>query len=236
MIKRTALLLSVIAFLASAAEPDFGLLKFGFDKARLSIPVVKQKPVIDGNIENDWTVYTECNGFADNKRLLLTGKEGKVRFCRDAQYLYIAVQTATPLTEPGGGLRSHCRTRDGAVYDDDSVEFYFHDGTTGHILIVNAAGTVYDAKYTELKNKNNKWDFQGLRIANQVENGWWVLEIAVPLKELGNPRSLKMNVVRTWTGSGGSTLNYTTGYPNTKFMFHTDLIPGMPAVRENPFW
>lgn len=232
MKKWSILLLTLAVCLAVAQEADLSLMKIGYNQAKLSIPEISGGIEVDGNIDKEWKVFSECNGFVSNKRLLLPDKEGKVRFCRDKEFLYIAVVTSTPSTDPGGALLSNVRTHDGAVYEDDSVEFYLHNGKTGFILIANALGAVYDATFTAPKNKNVKWNFKGAKLASRVESGWWVLEVAIPLAELGNPRTLSLNVIRNWTGLGPSMLNYTSNYLDVKSMFQADLAPGAASVRE----
>ncbi|MBQ7209060.1 MAG: hypothetical protein IJS01_14775 [Lentisphaeria bacterium] len=227
-------LLLTAAVSASPASADRQLLlKTGFTGGVLSVPAAETPPVIDGTCGSDWRVFTELRGFSGGKRLLLAGRQGKVRLCRDDKHLYLAVITSTPSNDPGGSLLTSARGRDSAVYGDDSVEIYLKNGKTGHILIANAANAVYDAKYEDDgKNKNAAWDFKDVRIASQVEFGWWTLELAIPLREIGSPEEIKMNVMRNWSGLGASSLNYTPRYLNEKYMFTAKLTGKSPAVRE----
>ena len=84
------------------SAPDNALLKSSFERGMLPVPTVEKAPVIDGFIDRDWSNFTLLNGFSTDKKLLIPGCEGYVRFSRDKKYLYIGVTTSTPSTAPGG--------------------------------------------------------------------------------------------------------------------------------------
>ena len=222
-------LLTVTAVLSAA--PDKALLRTTFNKGVLSIPMTAKAPVIDGVIGKDWQKFSSVNGFSTDKKILISGCEGFVRLSRDKKFLYIGVATTTPSTAPGGALQTNTRPRDGEVYNDDCVEVYFRIKNTTYILIVNAAQSIFDMKRTG-NQKDAKWNFKNLKTASSVENGWWHLELAVPLAELSSPKEMKLNVIRRWSKSGAGSLNYTPAALNDKFMFTTQLEENALEIRE----
>ena len=220
-------LLTASVFSAS----DNALLKSSFERGMLPVPTVEKAPVIDGFIDRDWSNFTLLNGFSTDKKLLIPGCEGYVRFSRDKKYLYIGVTTSTPSTAPGGSLQTNISKRDGEVYTDDCVEVYVKVKDTTYILISNAAGTIFDMKRSG-PLKNSAWNFKDLKVGTRVENGWWNLELAVPLAEMGNPETAKLNIFRRWSKAGSGALNYSPAALNDKFMFTADLSVSAPAVQE----
>ena len=133
---KKSIVLSLLALTASLfSAPDKALLKNSFAKGVLSIPETSAAPVIDGSIGSDWKTHSLLNGFSTDKKLLIPGCEGNVRFSRDKKFLYIGVATTTPSTAPGGSLQTNISKRDGEVYTDDCVEVYIKVKDTTYILI-----------------------------------------------------------------------------------------------------
>jgi hypothetical protein len=224
--------LSLCAITTSlVAMPNKDLLKTTFNKAILSIPSTSKAPILDGVIGKDWQNFTSVNGFSTDKKILISGCEGFVRFNKDKNFLYIGVATSTPSTAPGGALQTNTHQRDGKVYEDDCVEVYFRVKDTTYVLILNAAQCIFDMKRVG-NIKDAKWNFKKLKTASLVENGWWNLELAIPLAELGSPKEMKLNVIRRWSKAGAGSLNYTPAALNDKFMFTTQLVENAPEVKE----
>jgi hypothetical protein len=236
------LLYFLIFSLAAKANSlaDQYLLKAWSGNARIIIPSLSgdQKPAIDGVFtESEWANSARLAGFMGKNTLLVSGKRGSVYLSRDTKYLYIAVRTSTPDNDPGGGLTTNCFKRDSAVYSDDSVEILItSDNKTNQIyqLIFNCRGAIFDQKITrEPKKSDIKWNIAGLKLGSIAESGWWTLELAIPLKEIGNPsKFLKLNVGRNWTGTGAAALNATSAYANTKTMLRVDWNKKSPIIRQ----
>ena len=229
--KKTVIFILSVLTASVFSAPDKALLRSSFERGILPIPTAEKAPVIDGFIGKDWRKFTLLNGFSTDKKLLIPGCEGYTRFCRDQKYLYIGVTTSTPSTAPGGSLQTLISKRDGEVYTDDCVEVYIKVKDTLYILISNASGTIFDMKRSNSR-KDAAWNFKALQVGSRVENGWWNLELAVPLAELGDPREAKLNITRRWSKAGAGSLNYTPAVLNDKFMFTADLSASLPAILE----
>ena len=85
-------------------------------------------------------------------------------------------------------LAANVTTRDGPVWNDDSVELFLGCGerALGHYkhFIVNAAGTVYDAHVIE-----KDWD-ANVRAGASRSADTWSVELAIPLSSFGRaPRA-----------------------------------------------
>ena len=182
--------------------------------ARLNIPEVKKAPVIDGIITPDeWKNAAQFSGFTLLNGNYVTGDTGSVRIMRDKTHLYLAVRTTTPNNDPGGSLTAAVTTRDGNVYQDDSLDFMLisdREPQKMYHWIVNSRDTLFDrvCGVAPSKNSNPAWNFRNLKLRSRVDNGFWDLEMACPLKEVGEPQKfLKINIGRNWSKSGSSLLN-----------------------------
>lgn len=207
--------------------------------SRYAIPVLDKTevPVIDGKIdEKEWRKSIEIAGFQNSKNGLIAGQRGFVFLARDKENLYIAVRTSAPNNDPGCGLTSNAKERDGAVYSDDSVEIIINPDSepdSAYHLIVNPAGVIFDRKYAySTTNDDVKWNFADIQIASVAESGYWNLEIKIPVKEIGNPLNfLKMNVARNWSEIGQSAIIPTANHLERKNMFRVDWDALNPAVK-----
>ncbi|MBO5725249.1 MAG: hypothetical protein J6S58_10515, partial [Lentisphaeria bacterium] len=68
-----------------------------------------------------------------------------------------------------------------------------------------------------------------------ITDGYWDLEMSVPLASIGNPEEFYLNVARNWIENGkinGTTLNSTPAYLNKAFMFKLALAKDGAYVRE----
>ena len=108
----------------------------------------------------------------------------------DAAHLYVAYRCQD---EPGRPLSAQRRPRDGAVWEDDSVELMVcppGEAATFHHLIVNALGDIYDERWAKDPQGGGRWDGKwnaaGLRAAARAdEAGGYAVEMALPLADLG---------------------------------------------------
>lgn len=100
-------------------------------------------------------------------------------FCHDADNLYVAARCAeTNLA----GLVTKATQRDGACWEDDSIELFLitDPKTRGyHQFIATAAGVVYDGKIRDSK-WNGEWTW-----ATGREKDAWTLEMTIPWKTMG---------------------------------------------------
>jgi hypothetical protein len=102
----------------------------------------------------------------------------EVRLLRDEKMLYVAMRCTEPLL---ARLQASRRSHDGAIWDDDSVEFFLGVGGAYYHFGVNALGSTYDGKA-----KDASWN-SGFQAAVGREPGAWTVEAAVPLAKLAGP-------------------------------------------------
>lgn len=204
------------------------ILKQFAGNARVSIPFLKdgQAVSIDGNLTpHEWDGAAALAGFSKPGGKLIPARPGQVMLQRDADFLYLAVRTATPNNDPGGSLVSQARERDGKVFEDDSVEIWLAAGNqpdTLYQLVLNSLGTLYDCRRSaDGRIADAAWNLTGFRTASTVDNGWWNLEAALPLNQLGNPqKNLRLNVARNWSGFGSSLITPANKYADVANMLH----------------
>ena len=114
--------------------------------------------------------------------------------------LYLAVKCQ------GAPQKANIRQRDGNCWEDDSIDIFLRPNpgeTTFYHLIFSASGAIYD----ERNRGGSDFHFQRLASAVSRETDGWILEAAIPWKELGvakeelhAPRELGLNVCRTEQG------------------------------------
>lgn len=98
--------------------------------------------------------------------------------------------------DPGHPLTVQKRERDGAVWEDDSIELMIAppgDRPPFHHLIINALGDIYDEKWVrDAQGDGGRWDgawnAAGLRTAVTADekNGGYTVELVLPFKDLGD--------------------------------------------------
>ena len=154
-------------------------------------------PVIDGVPNDDcWKVLPVLTDFVTG--LYSYGKphiehppatrQTLVKLCYDEQNLYLALELREPHPER---IITTIITRDGPVWDDDSVEIYLEPGCTKkryYVFSTNFLGTRRDASW-EYRYDNfivdEKWGgkTQWHAGASKDANAWY-LEIAIPFSDM----------------------------------------------------
>ena len=116
------------------------------------------------------------------------------------EHLYFLIRAEEPDTSL---LRKKRTTRDDMVFFDDCIEVMVDAENLGQTfthIIVNSIGTVYDSRYSQGGMvANPSWDFQDARAAALVADGYFQIEIALPLAELGFIKAdgkIRFNVAR----------------------------------------
>ena len=220
----SSLILSFAYCHAAPKTTDEQLLRVWPGNAVMNIPFVAKSPGIDGFFTpGEWDRAAEYSGFSQLNGNYVTTGSGSVRLMRDKTHLYIAVRTTTPNNDPGGSLVANAIVRDGAVYQDDSIDFMLNPENEQVLYhwIINSRNTLYDAKVQlgAAQRSDSSWNFRNLRCASHVDKGFWDVEIAVPFSEIGNPANVfKFNVGRNWSKAGTSLLNPAGKYFDTKRM------------------
>ncbi|MBM4045466.1 MAG: hypothetical protein FJ279_10145 [Planctomycetes bacterium] len=205
---------------------------------QVSLPFMKTPPTIDGEIKlGEWDRATKVIGFVSQHGAKVAPRDGMFWLGCDGKQLCIAVQTEAP---PVGELLNRA-VPDGdrdiiAVTRDDSIELWLdpHRGqTTGDRrrfqIIANARGTLFDRSYDAANPQNPvdvtwrvKWQY-----ATKVIDGWWHVELAIPLSSLGAENDLNhpwgVRIGRNWQRPGDQ-----SRWESVITAF--DDIPSMPVV------
>jgi hypothetical protein len=137
-------------------------------------------PTVDGVVaRGEWDQAAAGGGFRTFGTQDLLSIQPTFRLMFDETALYLAV--VVPRTA-GIRLSAKHRTRDSAVYTDDSVEFLIDPGLTRSRcfqFVVNSLGTVYDAQ-----DRSSTWNAAGARVSAAVGDDQWAFELAVPWVDL----------------------------------------------------
>ena len=178
-------------------------------------------PIIDGNLfEKSWSNTVALHYFYQADGILPAQNPTQVFLMWDEKYLYIGVRAYDSRMSQ---VRVSQRSKDSAVWDDDSIEVLIDPNPQTHRyyhLICNPIGTVFDqivqadyppgarlsstsggAKLTELTLSNGVvdlgWDAHA-NIKTQITSTFWCVEIALPLASLEAAASdqWRFNVLR----------------------------------------
>ena len=169
-----------------------------------------QKPRLDGIVsENEYVPGLTLAGFSNLNGPLIADKRGFVSVAMDTENLYLAIRTTTPNTDPDGGLRTQIFKNDMVqIWGDDSVELSFCSDTAPdkvYHLILNSFGAKYDRLVCigTVHGMDVNWNCEGIQYENRISEGFWTLELQIPLKSIGSPsKSLRFLVGRNWSGAG----------------------------------
>ena len=204
---------------------------------RLVIPETDRQPIIDGQIAvGEWERATAVSGFLRlaPAPVLMGEREGTVFFLADRSNLFLRVRTSANNDDPGGGLTAKALNRDGAVYEDDSVEISIAPpGDIQYHIIVNVRGTVFDRTLTKSTGKIDvAWNCPGLKIASEARAGVWECEMMIPRKSIGiEGGTFAVNIGRNWFSVGPSALVATNDYLNRQTMMAAEIIPDAPGIQ-----
>ncbi len=176
------------------------------------IPVMQNEITVDGKIgEKEWenagvlcTFFNLKGKIMPNKGIVYLGTNGKK--------LFIAVKTQIPINADGentSGLKAGIKEHDAAVWKDDAVEIIIRNAENSLFqFIVNSLDACYDAK-----NNNKNWTAVDVQSKSNCSDGWWTLEMIIPLKILELSKdSLYINICRDWSRFGTSTITGGNSY------------------------
>lgn len=186
-----------------------------------SVGITKNPPVIDGNI-GEKEYFLETTGFLGIWDQRFCSEQSLVYISRSSEKLYIGVRTPV-----GEKLSANVKNRDDVnVWQDDSIEVHINSRKNNiSQFIFNSIGTLYDSK-----NGDSGWN-ANINYINKIDNGFWILEMAIPFENLGllsdeDENNLRFNICRTFASSGAYTSlspvrrNYgdTVAFSELKFM------------------
>ena len=147
----------------------------------LDIPLVNQDLALNGVIDEKWKKNSAEILFSKNEdgKFLSNGTIANLLYSKDKLYISFFCRR-----EPGTPLSARKRERDGAVWNDESVELFIstdakHPERYNHI-IVNSSGAVYDVDSKGRKN----WDSK-IKTARSTRDDSWQITMAIPFSAFG---------------------------------------------------
>ena len=202
----------------------------------LALPEVTEGQIrIDGEINTDEYAKTSMlGGMVHYVRTRMIPRDVEVYLASSPEKLYLAVRTPVEDSEPGGGLIANATQTGGAVYSDDCVEFFIGNGKNNiYQLLFNRLNTRLEMKYANRKSTRD-WH-SGVESASTINKGFWVLEAAIPWKNLSgvNPAQFRFNAARNFVSAGfgyGNLTGQRDVLDQTK-MFKTRVIKNFGGVR-----
>jgi len=154
------------------------------------LTVGKKKPVTDGRIAPG-EYASSGTGFCGRGGYLAL-QQSFFHLSHDGEYLYLGVKS--PQKTPP---RAEAAERDGKCWEDDSVELWLElPNRHWYQFIFNARGTVYDARFTDRTDPG--WNCEGVKTAGKIHDGFWEFEAAIPLSQLENFKTARINIARTF--------------------------------------
>ncbi|MFG0250289.1 MAG: carbohydrate-binding family 9-like protein, partial [Phycisphaeraceae bacterium JB051] len=167
----------------------------------LAVTPMSQIPEIDGKLlQGEWQQAKHFGRFITTiPEQDQPNKPTQAWFGFDQKNLYIAFDCADPDT---GSIQSNIQTRDGTLWFDDCVEFFFkpiQSRPEYYHFIINPRGMVFDqlCRPNEVGVHKN-WDAMGIIAAAGITSSGWQVEVRIPLSNFpiaGNVWA--MNLART---------------------------------------
>lgn len=211
------LLLVYLVFAASwrgfGAEPS---------PPRAALPWMKQAPTIDGTIdEAEWKYAVRSIGLVSEDTGAAAQRQGMVWIGADAQRLYLAMKTEVAPDERILTRAVPDVDRDvPAVLHDDCLELVLdpqagRGGGNREVfhLLANARGTICDWTTSPASPaaKDFSWRLAGWQFSQRIIDGWWHVEMSVPLASLGVAkdglvRACGISLGRQWKRPGERSL------------------------------
>ncbi len=166
--------LLVVAGAVCHAEDDYDIKVYPC--VRTSAPIA-----VDGVLdEPSWRQAPLVGGFTYYNKPELVGVQTFLRVVYDARYLYFGVTCDEPCMSK---LTPVAQARDAhEVFRGETIEIFVdprHDHSNYYQFAANAAGSIYDSRGTE-----PTWSAAAVA-ATKLGTDGWVLEFAIPWKDLG---------------------------------------------------
>lgn len=182
------------------------------NEIRVAASLLTSAPKMDGKLdEATWKKAGSIDALYDNTtRAVLEGETRTRLFIgRHDGRLYLAADCREPGFGPDSTISS---LRDGNVWKDSSIELFIcPSGAKGEYwrIAANAKGVVQDARHASAKQGNTSHNLDVKAAASATKAGW-LIEMSVPLKEMGvdeSRGSIGFNLFRNVWGDelGGGT-------------------------------
>jgi hypothetical protein len=137
------------------------------------------QPVIDGKIDDPvWRDKPDVTNLVDMRLSDVVPAETACWIRYDDENCFAAIRCQEPAMDQ---LRASTNERDGALWEDDSVEFLLDTGgdkKSFYHFLVNSKGVLYDAM------KNDKSFNINVRVGAERGKDSWIVELAIPWAEL----------------------------------------------------
>lgn len=183
------------------------------------LPLAKKTPVVDGVLSpGEWDEGVTLAGFLSHVPTLhlAPGNDGTATFLSDGKTLFVAFHVKAHNIDIGGGLKATADRRDGPVYDDDAVELAVEGDEAGSVahFIINSKDVVFDRLAKPgVTAADVAWDCEGLKVCGRVLNGWWDLEVSIPLQSIGAfSAGFSVNAARSTPGEVAASLTASDDY------------------------
>ncbi len=172
---------------------------------KLKIAKIKSAPRIDGRGNDEcWNKAAATGFFKENFNVAATRAKTQAWVAYDDNYLYLLIKAFFP---KGAPLNiSANASRDSNLWLNESCEFFISDGKKRYQFIVSANNALLDSfdqnvKQLAILDERLKWQCEGVKYAAKINQGYWMAELAIPLKEIDfNPANgpWKINFMRNF--------------------------------------
>jgi len=146
-------------------------------------------PVIDGVADQPvWNRGNSLGDFIVYGQATAAQHVTRVRLLHDGTALYVALVCEQDTSE----LVTDAAPRDGATWEDDSVEIFINPGPEQYPyaqFIINAAGAFFDLRaerHDQTYGERRDYDFDAVWAA-KLDEERWTAELRLPLAEFGCP-------------------------------------------------
>ncbi|MFB3894810.1 MAG: glycoside hydrolase domain-containing protein [bacterium] len=187
-------------------------------------------PILDGKLD-EWSQAVSVSGFTLNNGKGYASQPTRVYLTYDDNTLYLAFHCEE---KEIAKLQTTEIRHDGLVWEDDSIEIILNPDADTALdwkhnihLIINAAGTVYDAK--GIDPENAEWNSDATVAVGREENAF-IIEVGIPLSKItaqpdcSHPWQLNFYRNRIVGQSEQSAWSYTPGPWKYNFQRHRILV------------
>ncbi|MFA6929153.1 MAG: glycoside hydrolase domain-containing protein [Lentisphaeria bacterium] len=190
----------------------------------------KRTPDIDGII-HDAEFAFGASGMHSIASNLYSPNQSQCFFSWDNDNLYLGMRT------PATDLVCNVRERDGALWEDDSIELWLYGMNAipeFFQFIFNSQGVFYDSH-----RGNKNWDASGVKTAHTIQKENWTFEAAIPwsnfdLIPVAGTR-FRINLCRSLIGAADWTSFSPGKYGSAAYYAEITLTPDAPAVEISQF-
>jgi hypothetical protein len=148
----------------------------------ISIPLMKNEPVIDGKVEKkEWYSASLLSPLISLKNGIISEDKEKIYIGYTKDKLFIAFQ----FDRPPYSLKPLFQTEPMAVWRDDCIELFLRDKfgeKWEYSFVGNAVSVFEEGKRVTVTDKNWKIDWE---YKSRMTNRGWEGEMAIPFKSLG---------------------------------------------------